>query len=64
MNHIDIKSLDKIHNRNLDISSYILDDEHILVSGELKERNLIKVHRRSGKVFEPRIFHHMQIQIH
>lgn len=63
MDFMDVEPLEKIHNRDLDISSYILDDEHILVAGELKERNLIKVHRRSGKVFEPAIFHHMQIQM-
>lgn len=63
MECIDVKSLKKIHNRNLDISSYSLDDEHILIAGELKERNLITVHRSSGKIAEPKIFHHMQIQM-
>jgi len=27
---------EKIHNRHLDISTYVLDEEHILVAGELK----------------------------
>ncbi len=63
MEFLETDTLEKIHNRNLDISSYIIDDDHVLIAGELKEHNLIKVHRRSGKVFEPTIFHHMQIQM-
>lgn len=42
---------------------YIVDDEHILISGELKEQNLITVYRKSGETVEPGVFHHMQIQI-
>ncbi len=63
MECMNVNSLKKIHNRNLDISSYIVDDKHILISGELKEQNLITVYRISGKVVEPKVFHHMQIQM-
>lgn len=63
MEHIDTDNLEKIHNRNLNISSYIVDDEHILIAGELKERNLITVYERSGESIEPNVFHHMQIQL-
>ena len=63
MEHLDTDSLEKIHNRNLNISSYIVDDEHILITGELKEGNLITVYERSGEPIEPNIFHHMQIQL-
>ncbi len=58
-----IDNLEKIHNRNLNISSYIVDDEHILIAGELKERNLITVYEKSGEPIEPNVFHHMQIQL-
>ena len=63
MKQIQVDSLEKIHNRNIDVSSYIVDEEHILISGEFKERNLITVYKRSGKVREPSVFHHMQIQL-
>lgn len=63
MEYLDVNHLKKIHNRNLDISSYIVDDEHILITGELKEQNLITVYRMSGRVVEPKVFHHMQIQM-
>jgi hypothetical protein len=63
MEYIDTDNLEKIHNRNLNISSYIVDDEHILITGELKERNLITVYEKSGEPIEPNVFHHMQIQL-
>ena len=63
MKFIDTDNFEKIHNRNLDISSYIFDDEHILISGELKEKNLITIYERSGEPIEPNVFHHMQIQL-
>ena len=63
MAYLDTDNLKKIHNRNLNISSYIVDDEHILIAGEFKERNLITVYERSGEPIEPNVFHHMQIQL-
>ena len=63
MEYLDTGNLEKIHNRNLNISSYIVDDEHILIAGEFKERNLITVYERSGEPIEPNVFHHMQIQL-
>jgi len=63
MKYIKTDNLEKIHNRNLDISSYIVDDEHMLITGEFKERNLITVYEKSSEVIEPHIFHHMQIQL-
>jgi hypothetical protein len=63
MQFVKTENLEKIHNRNLDISSYIVDDEHILISGEFKEKNLITVYERSGELIEPNVFHHMQIQL-
>jgi hypothetical protein len=43
MEYIETNDLGKIHNRNLDIYSYIIDEEHILITGKFKERNLRKV---------------------
>ncbi|MEN8210208.1 MAG: DUF2889 domain-containing protein [Thermodesulfobacteriota bacterium] len=63
MEYVETDNLEKIHNRNLDISSYIIDKEHILITGEFKEKNLIAIYEKSGKVFEPNVFHHMQIQL-
>jgi len=63
MEHLNTNNLEKIHNRNLNISSYIVDDQHILITGELKEGNLITVYERSGEPIEPNVFHHMQIQL-
>ncbi len=63
MKYIEVDDLEKIHNRNLDISSHIVDDKHILITGELKEKNLITIYERSGERIEPNVFHHMQIQL-
>ena len=63
MKYIKTDNFEKIHNRNLDISSYIIDEDHILVTVEFKEKNLVTVYEKSGKVIEPNIFHHMQIQL-
>lgn len=59
----EVNDLEKIHNRNLDISSYVVDDAQILITGELKERNLVTVFERSGETIDPHVFHHMQIQL-
>jgi hypothetical protein len=63
MKYVEVDALEKIHNRNLDISSHIVDDAHILITGELKEKNLITIYERSGERIEPNIFHHMKIQL-
>lgn len=63
MKRIKVDSLKKIHSRDLDISSYIVDDEHLLITGELIEKNLITIYIRTGEVEEPSVFHHMQIQL-
>ena len=62
MEYVETDKLEKIHNRNLDISSYIIDEEHILITGEFQERNLITVYEKPDKPIEPHIFHHMKIQ--
>ncbi len=55
--------LEKIHNRNIDISSYVFDAEHILITGEFKEKSLVTTYEKNGEVYEPHVFHHMQIQM-
>ena len=59
MEYVKTDTLEKIHNRNLDISSYIVDEEHMLITGEFKERTLITVYEKSGESEEPHVFHHM-----
>ena len=63
MKNIEVNGLEKIHNRNLDISSYVVDEKHILIAGELKEGNLVTIYETSDEPKEPSIFHHMQIQL-
>ncbi len=63
MENIKTDNLEEIHSRNLDISSYVFDDEHMLITGKFKEKNLITVYEKSGEVIEPHIFHHMHIQL-
>lgn len=63
MEYVETDNLKKIHNRNLDISSYIIDEEHILITREFQERNLITVYEKPDKPIEPHIFHHMKIQL-
>ncbi len=63
MEPIDTETLDIIHNRNLDICSYRIDDAHMLITGEFKEKNLVTVYESSGESVAPHVFHHMQIQM-
>jgi len=44
-------------------SSYNIDDEQILVTGEFKERTLITVYEKTGESEGPHVFYHMQIQL-
>ena len=55
--------LEKIHNRNLDISSYVVDDEHLLITGKFNERTLVPIYDKTGEFTDPYVFHHMQIQM-
>jgi len=36
MKYLEVDKLEKIHNRNLDISSYVVDEEHVLIAGGIK----------------------------
>ena len=51
----------RIQDRNIDISSYSYDDDHIVVSGELLDRRLVATFSSAGERREPGIVHHMQI---
>ncbi len=63
MDFFDTDNLEKIHNRNFDLSTFVVDPEHLLITGEFKERNLITVYRKAGERSEPRMYHHMQVQL-
>lgn len=56
-------SLEKVHNRTMDISTYAVDDQHIQVEGEFREGNAVVTYLMSGDPFGPALFHHMRIRL-
>ena len=62
MNLVEQCSGGKIHTRNIEISTYIYDDENIVIEGRLKDDVLIPIHV-SKKEKKPHSPHHMAIQI-
>jgi hypothetical protein len=54
---------ENIHNRNLDISTYACDAEHVLLVGELKEQRYVGFINHVGERVEPEIYHHMKIEL-
>lgn len=63
MNFLDQCSKENIHNRNIDISTYSWDDEHILLVGELKEQRYVACVNPNGDKVAPGTYHHMKIQL-
>jgi Protein of unknown function (DUF2889) len=62
MNLIDRCRDRKIHTRNIEISTYEYDDEHVVVEGILKDDLLIPVYV-TGKEKPPYSPHHMIVQL-
>ncbi len=54
---------ENIHNRNIDISTYAWDAEHVLLVGELKEQRYVGFINHVGERVEPEIYHHMRIEL-
>ena len=52
----------KVHTRNIEISTYEDDENHIVVEGELKEDYLIPYYV-SGEKREPHTVHHMLLRL-
>ncbi len=53
----------KVHNRNINISTYEYNEESIIVEGELKDNRLINCYSVFGEYKEPTVIHHMIIRI-
>lgn len=56
-------SKENIHNRNIDISTYAWDAEHVLLVGELKEQRYVGFINHLGEQVDPGIYHHMKIEL-
>lgn len=56
-------TLEKVHNRTMDISTYEVDDRHILVDGEFREGNTVATYLMSGDLSEPTLFHYMRVRL-
>ena len=58
-----IKKENRIHQRVLDMSSYALDDEKILVEGSLMDERFRPIFELSGQKREAGVIHHMVIRL-
>jgi len=63
MSFLDQCRKEKIHNRNIDISTYAWDADHVLVVGELKEQRYVGFINNFGEQIAPGIYHHMKIEL-
>ncbi|MBW2609270.1 MAG: DUF2889 domain-containing protein [Deltaproteobacteria bacterium] len=52
-----------IHSRSLDLKTYPVDDDHIVVEGWLKDERFRKVYDIDGQIKDPGPVHHMAIRI-
>lgn len=54
---------ENLHNRNIDISTYAWNAEHVLLVGELKEQRYVGFINPVGEKVGPGIYHHMKIEL-
>ncbi|SDP07556.1 DUF2889 domain-containing protein [Desulforhopalus singaporensis] len=54
---------ENIHNRNMDISTYTWDAEHILLVGEFKEGQHVDYTNHLGEKITAGVYHHMKIEL-
>lgn len=54
---------EKLHTRNIEISTYSCDDNHILVQGILKDDRFVSYYTMSGDKLPPKTVHHMIIRL-
>jgi len=52
-----------IHKRLLDLSTYSIDENHIIVEGHLKDDRIKPTYDIEGKIEEPGVIHDMLIRI-
>ena len=58
-----IKKVNRIHQRVLDMSTYALDDEKVVVEGTLRDERFRPIYELSGQKREEGVVHHMIIRL-
>jgi len=58
-----IKKENRIHQRVLDMSTYALDDDRVVVEGTLRDERFRPIYELSGQRREPGVIHHMIIRL-
>jgi hypothetical protein len=58
-----IKKENRIHQRLLDISTYALDDEKVVVEGSLRDERFRPIYEISGRKRERGVVHHLIIRL-
>jgi hypothetical protein len=58
-----IKKENRIHQRVLDLSTYALDDEKVVVEGSLRDERFRPIYELSGRKREKGVVHHMVIRL-
>lgn len=58
-----IKKNNRIHQRVLDLSTYALDDERVVVEGSLRDERFRPIYELSGRKREAGVIHHMVIRL-
>jgi hypothetical protein len=58
-----IKKQNRIHQRVLDMSTYALDDDKVMVEGSLRDERFNPVYDLSGRKMEAGVIHHMIIRL-
>ena len=63
MDSLEQRKGEKIHTRNMEISTYDGGENHIIVEGQLRDDRLVSTYHISGKKRPPQNVHHMIVQI-
>jgi hypothetical protein len=58
-----IKKQNRVHQRVLDMSTYALDDERVVVEGTLRDERFRPIYELSGQRAEKGVIHHMIIRL-
>jgi len=58
-----IKKENRIHQRILDLSTYALDEERVVVEGSLRDERFRPIYELSGRKREQGVIHHMIIRL-
>jgi hypothetical protein len=58
-----IKKENRIHQRVLDLSTYALDEEKVVVEGSLRDERFRPIYEISGRKGEAGVIHHMVIRL-